>query len=173
MFLSATAFAQSASPAGGKAAGGFTLTSTAFGLGSEIPEQYTCKGADISPPMQWSGAPAKAASFVLIMDDPDAPAGDWVHWVLWNLPRPVHSLPENVDKRDPMDEGSHQGRNSFGKIGYNGPCPPGGQTHRYFFRLYALDGMLELATTASRAELDAAMKGHVLAQTEYMGSFHR
>jgi Raf kinase inhibitor-like YbhB/YbcL family protein len=173
LLMSAMTFAQPAAPAGGSAAGGFTLSSTAFAPGAEIPEQYTCKGADISPPLEWSGAPAKAASFVLIMDDPDAPAGVWVHWVLWNVPRPAHSLPENIDKREQMDDGSRQGRNSFGKIGYNGPCPPGGQTHRYFFRLYALDEKLELATTASRAELDAAMKGHVLAQTEYMGTFHR
>lgn len=173
MLMSATAFTQSASPAGGKAAGGFRLSSTAFAPGAEIPEQYTCKGADISPSLQWSGAPAKAASFALIMDDPDAPAGVWVHWVLWNVPRSTRSLPENMDKREQTDDGSRQGRNSFGNIGYNGPCPPGRQTHRYFFRLYALDGKLELAAAASRAELDTAMKGHVLAQTEYMGTFHR
>ncbi len=169
--MSALACAQQPASLNGKTVSGLALTSTAFAPGAEIPEQYTCKGADISPPLQWSGAPAKAASFVLIMDDPDAPAGVWVHWVLWNVPRPAHSLPENV--REQLDDGSRQGRNSFGKVGYNGPCPPGGQTHRYFFRLYALDGKLELATTASRAELDAAMKGHVLAQTEYMGTFHR
>lgn len=173
MLMSTIALAQSASPAGGKAAGSFALTSTAFASGAEIPEQYTCKGADISPPLQWSGAPAKTASFALIMDDPDAPAGVWVHWVMWNLPRSAHALPGNVDKREQLDDGTRQGTNSSGKIGYNGPCPPGGQTHRYFFRLYALDAKLELATTASRAELDAAMKGHVLAQTEYMGTFHR
>jgi hypothetical protein len=173
ILISAIAFAQSASPAGGKAASGFALTSTAFAPGAAIPEQYSCKGADISPLLQWSGAPPNTASFALIMDDPDAPAGVWVHWVMWNVPRSAHSLRENADKREQLDDGSRQGTNSFGKVGYNGPCPPGGQTHRYFFRLYALDGKLDLAASATRAILDAAMKGHVLVQTEYMGTFHR
>ena len=174
ILMSAIGFAQqSASPATGKAASGFTLTSTAFAPGAEIPEQYTCKGADISPPLQWMGAPKKAASFALIMDDPDAPAGVWVHWVMWNVPQSAHSLPENVDKREQLDDGARQGPNSFRKVGYNGPCPPAGPTHRYFFRLYALDEKLELAAPSSRADLDTAMKGHVLAQSEYMGTFHR
>jgi hypothetical protein len=173
VLVSAIAFAQSASPTGGKSASGFTLTSTAFAPGASIPEPYSCKGADISPTLQWSGAPPNTFSFALIMDDPDAPAGMWVHWVMWNLPRAAHSLPENVDKREQLDDGSRQGTNSFQKLGYNGPCPPAGQTHRYFFRLYALDGKLDLASSATRTELDAAMKGHVLAETEYMGTFHR
>lgn len=151
----------------------FTLTSSAFSSGGEIPPQYTCKGADMSPALQWSGAPAKAASFALIMDDPDAPAGIWVHWVLWDLPASAHSLPEGVPTREQLDNGSRQGNNSFKKIGYNGPCPPGGATHRYYFRLYALDTKLDLGGKAARNDLDAAMKGHVLAQTEYMGTFHR
>lgn len=172
IFMSALGFTQQSASSAGKVAG-FTLASAAFAPGTEIPEQYTCKGADISPPLQWKGAPAKAAGFALIVDDPDAPAGAWVHWVLWNLPRAAHSLAEGLDKRDPLDDGSRQGRNSFGRAGYNGPCPPPGQTHRYFFRLYALDGKLELAPAAGRAELDEAMKGHVLAQSEYMGTFRR
>lgn len=151
----------------------FTLTSSAFAAGAEIPPQYACKGADTSPALEWSGSPEKAASFALIMDDPDAPAGTWVHWVLWNLPPTAHALPQGVPKRDQLDDGSRQGRNSFMKVGYNGPCPPGGQTHRYFFRLYALDGKLDLAAGSTRAQLDAAMKGHVLAQAEYMGTFHK
>jgi len=151
----------------------FTLTSSAFAAGAAIPPQYTCKAADISPALEWSGPPANAASFAMIMDDPDAPAGTWVHWVLWNLPAATHSLPQGVPKGEQLDDGSRQGKNSFQKIGYNGPCPPAGQTHRYFFRLYALDTKLNLAAGASRAQLDAAMKGHVLAQAEYMGTFHR
>lgn len=157
----------------GNAAMTFALTSSAFASGAAIPEQYTCKGADMSPPLQWSDAPAKTASFALIMDDPDAPAGVWVHWVLWNLPAATHSLPENLSRSDQLPDGSHQGRNSFPKTGYNGPCPPAGQTHRYFFRLYALDAELKAPAGANRAELDAAMKGHVLGEADYMGTFHR
>ena len=114
-----------------------------------------------------------AASFALIMDDPDAPAGTWVHWVLWNLPANAQALPEGVPRREQLENGARQGRNSFHKGGYNGPCPPAGATHRYFFRLYALDGKLDLAAGASRAQLDEAMKGHMLAQAEYMGTFHK
>jgi len=150
-----------------------TLTSSAFGAGATIPQQYTCKGADESPALEWSGSPAKAATFAMIMDDPDAPAGTWVHWVLWNVPAAAHSLAQGVPKREQLDDGSVQGQNSFKKVGYNGPCPPAGQTHRYFFRLYALDAKLSLAAGASRDQLDAAMKGHVLGQAEYMGTFHK
>lgn len=150
----------------------FTLTSSAFSAGGEIPEQYTCKGQDVSPALHWSGAPLKTGSFALIMDDPDAPSGVWVHWVLWNLPASTHALSEGVDRGE-MDDGAQQGRNSFQKTGYNGPCPPVGQTHRYLFRLYALDGKLELQAGASRSDLDAAMKGHVLGHAELMGTFHK
>ena len=168
--LSTVAYAQKAP---GGASMTFSLTSSGFGSGAEIPQQYTCKGADDSPALDWSGAPAKTAGFALIMDDPDAPAGTWVHWVLWNLPATVHSLPQGVPKQDQPGDGSRQGRNSFKKVGYNGPCPPAGKSHRYFFRLYALDAKLDLAAGASREQLDAAMKGHVLAQAEYVGTFHR
>lgn len=150
-----------------------TVTSSSFASGAAIPEQYSCKGADISPALGWSGAPAKTKSFAVIMDDPDAPSGTWVHWVIWNLPRSKHSLDENVGRNEQLDDSSEQGRNSFGKIGYNGPCPPMGQTHRYFFRVYSLDGKLTLAPGADRAALDEAMKGHVLAEGEYMGTFHK
>lgn len=167
LLLGTTTFAQQG------ASGGFTLTSSAFSSGGEIPQQYTCKGADSSPALEWSGAPAKTASFALIMDDPDAPAGTWVHWVLWNLPASAHSLPGGLPKREQLDDGARQGHNSFKKIGYNGPCPPGGATHHYYFRLYALDTNVGLGGKASRNDLDMAMKGHVLAQTEYMGTFHR
>ncbi len=151
----------------------FTLTSSAFASGADIPTQYTCKGTDVSPALEWSGAPAHTASFALIMDDPDAPSGTWVHWVIWNQPPATHSLPEGVPRREQLDNSGRQGRNSFGKIGYNGPCPPAGQTHRYFFRIYALDQKLDLPAGASRSQLDAAMKGHIRAQSEYMGTFHR
>ncbi len=171
--VSSTVAQQPNSASTGGASTSFALTSSAFAAGAEIPKQYTCKGADTSPALAWTGAPANSGGFALIVDDPDAPHGTWVHWVLWNLPASAHALPQGVAKRDQLDDGSRQGRNSDGKTGYSGPCPPNGQTHRYFFRLYALDGKLDLAAGASRADLDAAMKGHVLAQTEYMGTFHK
>lgn len=151
----------------------FSLSSSAFPAAGSIPSRYSCKGDDMSPALQWKDAPASTAVFAVVMDDPDAPAGVWVHWVMWNLPSSATALQEGVAKDDPGADGSRQGRNSFGKIGYNGPCPPPGQTHRYFFRLYALDSKLSLAPGADRSQLDAAMKGHVLAQAEYMGTFHR
>ena len=151
----------------------FTLTTSAFASGAMIPEQHTCKGSDISPALQWSNAPAKTVVFALIMDDPDAPAGDWVHWVMWDVPASKHALAENVAKNEQLDDGSHQGRNSFNRTGYTGPCPPPGQTHRYFFRLYALDSKVPVAPGADRASLEAATKGHVLATAEYMGTFRR
>jgi len=151
----------------------FTLSSSAFSSGGEIPTQYTCKGPDTSPALEWTGAPPHTASFALIMDDPDAPAGTWVHWVIWNVPAGTHALPADVPKRDQLPDGSQQGRNSFRKIGYNGPCPPGGATHRYFFRLYALDAKLQLSPGASRSDLDVAMNGHTLGHAEYMGTFHK
>jgi hypothetical protein len=164
---------QSASTAKGGHAMPFTLTSPAFATAAMIPDQYTCKGQDISPALEWSNPPAKTASFALLMDDPDAPAGDWVHWVLWDVPASKHALSENVAKSEQLDDGSHQGRNSFNRVGYSGPCPPPGQRHRYFFRLYALDSKVTVSPGADRAALEAAMKGHVLATTEYVGTFHR
>ena len=151
----------------------FSVTSPAFASGATIPKPYTCQGTDISPELVWSGHPTQAASFALIVDDPDAPVGTWVHWVIWNIPASAQQLPENVAKHDRLDSGAVQGSNDFRKTGYNGPCPPPGNTHRYFFRLYALDGTLNLAPGATRKELDAAMKGHILAQAEYMGTFRR
>jgi Raf kinase inhibitor-like YbhB/YbcL family protein len=157
----------------GGASVAFTVKSSAFEAGAGIPKKFTCEGPDASPILEWSGTPPKTASFALIMDDPDAPAGTWVHWVLWNLPAGAHSLPEALAKGEQLDDGSRQGRNDFRKIGYNGPCPPPGKTHRYFFRLYALDVKLDLAPGATRQELDAAMKGHILGEAKYMGTFRR
>jgi len=159
--------------AGGGAAMAFTVKSSAFASGAEIPKQFTCSGTDVSPLLEWSSPPAKTASFALIVDDPDAPAGTWVHWVLWDLPPTAHSLPQGVAKREQLADGSHQGKNDFRNIGYNGPCPPPGKPHRYFFRLYALDTKLDLAPGATRQELDSAMKGHLVGEAEYMGTFRR
>ena len=153
--------------------GNLTVASSGFASGAGIPDKYTCKGEDVSPALQWSGAPSNAAAIAVIMDDPDAPSGTWVHWVIWDIPASAHSLTEGVPRQEQLQDGARQGRNSFGKIGYNGPCPPPGKTHRYFFRVYALDRKLDLPAGADRAQLDSAMQGHILAQGEYMGTFHR
>lgn len=144
------------------------ITSTGFAQGQPIPAKYTCDGQDISPPLHWSDAPQGTQSFALIMDDPDAPAGTWVHWVLFNLPTDRHDLPEKATP----PKGSLEGKNSWGRLGYGGPCPPGG-THRYFFKLYALDTTLNLAGGASKEQLLKAMQGHILAQAELMGVYSR
>jgi len=151
----------------------FQLTSSAFSSGAAIPSQYTCQGADVSPALKWGDAPSGTQSFALIVDDPDAPVGDWVHWTMWNIPATSHELSENVPRQEQLGDGSRQGRNDFRKTGYNGPCPPPGKTHRYFFRVYALDTKLDLKPGAAKADLDAAIRGHVLAQAEYMGTFKR
>jgi Raf kinase inhibitor-like YbhB/YbcL family protein len=174
VLLAVTTVAQQTDPSmnhGGKAK--FVLTSTAFAQGAEIPAEFTCKGADTSPALEWQGAPAQVAVFALITDDPDAPDGTWVHWVAWNLPPSAHSLPADVPKQPELNDGTRQGRNDFQRVGYSGPCPPPGKPHRYFFRLYALNRKVELAPGATRAELDAAIKNYIVAEAEYMGTFHR
>lgn len=148
------------------------LMSGAFQSGEPIPAQYSCDGEDSSPPLQWRDVPAGVASFALIMDDPDAPVGTWDHWLLYNLPADSEGLAAAVPSQDQLADGSLHGRNSWGNLEYGGPCPPSG-THRYFFRLYALDEPLDLEAGASKAELNAAMEGHVIAQTELMGTYSR
>jgi Raf kinase inhibitor-like YbhB/YbcL family protein len=144
----------------------FALTSSAFVQGKPIPARYTCDGLDISPPLAWSDAPGGTQSFALIMDDPDAPGGTWVHWVLFNLPAQTRQLEERAAPQ------AVQGRNSWGRPGYGGPCPPSG-THRYFFRLYALDTLLQLPAGAGKEQVLRAMQGHILAQAELMGVYAR
>ena len=149
------------------------LTSSAFAEGAPIPAKYTCDGQDVSPPLKWSGAPQNAASFALIADDPDAPVGTWVHWVLYNLPATVAELPEGVPTTDTLSNGARQGRNDFRRIGYGGPCPPRGSPHRYFFKIYALDAMLALKPGATKNDLLNAMPGHILAEGQLMGRYAR
>jgi len=151
----------------------FTLTTTAFSSGGEIPKKYTCDAADLSPALAWNGMPAGTQTFALIADDPDAPVGTWTHWVIWDIPAKLTGLAENVLKTETLADGTRQGRNDFRRIGYGGPCPPPGKPHRYFFRLYALDGKLDLRAGSSRGELEKAMSGHVLAQAEVMGKYGR
>ena len=148
------------------------ITSSAFAHGSMIPAKYTCDGADVSPPLAWSGVPATAKSLALICDDPDAPAGTWVHWVLYHVPPSVKDLPEAVPAQDTLANGARQGTNDDPKTGYSGPCPPGG-VHRYFFKLYALDCDITLAPGATKAQLEKAMTGHIVAKGELMGKYKR
>jgi Raf kinase inhibitor-like YbhB/YbcL family protein len=145
-----------------------SLESPAFHNNSPIPQQYSCDGKDVSPAFSWQHPPANTKSYVLIVDDPDAPGGDWVHWLLFNIPAQVHSLPESAA----IPAGAVSGRNSWGSTGYRGPCPPSG-THRYFFKLYALDTVLNLDSTASKQTVMTAMKGHILETSELMGSYTR
>ncbi len=148
------------------------LKSQAFQPGGTIPARYTCDGPDVSPPLTWSDPPAGTKSFALVSDDPDAPGGTWVHWVIWNIPASARSLAENLPKKDSLPNGARQGTTDFRRIGYGGPCPPSG-THRYFFRLYALDTTLTLPATTTREDLERAMQGHVLAPAELMGKYRR
>ena len=164
--------ASGSTPEGGGAMA-FTLTTTAFSPGGEIPKKHSCDAADLSPALAWSGMPAGTQTFALIADDPDAPVGTWTHWVIWNIPAKQTGLAENVLKTDALADGTRQGRNDFRRIGYGGPCQPPGKPHRYFFRLYALDSKLDLRAGSSRGELERAMSGHVLAQAEVMGKYGR
>jgi len=151
----------------------FTLSSTAFPPGGDIPSQYTCSGADVSPALSWNDPPAGTQSFALIADDPDAPVGTWVHWVAYDLPASARQLPEAVPKTEAIAGGGVQGQNDFRKTGYGGPCPPPGKPHRYYFKLYALDSKLSLKPGATKKVVEAAMEGHILVQAEVMGRFQR
>jgi len=148
------------------------VESAAIKEGQPIPRQYTCDGINISPPLEWSGVPKSAKTIAIVADDPDAPAGTWVHWVLYNLPAENIGLVENVPATDNLKAGGFQGKNDFGKPGYGGPCPPSG-THRYFFKVYAVDAELPLKAGASKADLETAMQGHIVAQAQLMGTYQR
>jgi Raf kinase inhibitor-like YbhB/YbcL family protein len=157
-------------------AGGYemklVITSSAFSEGGMIPGQYTCDGPDISPDLSWEGVPEGTRSLALICDDPDAPAGTWVHWVLFNIPAGEKGLPAEIASKATLSNGALQGTNDFGRLGYGGPCPPRG-THRYYFKLYALDIFLSLNAGAKKAQVEAAMAGHILAQAQLMGKYKR
>jgi hypothetical protein len=148
------------------------IKSSAFGSGEMIPAKYTCDGADFSPALEWSGTPAGTRSFALICDDPDAPMGTWVHWVIYDIPPSATMLAEGISREKDLPGGGTQGINDFRKIGYGGPCPPGG-THRYFFKLYALDAMLGLKPGITKDQLLTAMRGHILGEAQLMGTYRR
>ena len=149
-----------------------TVESSAFEHQGPIPVKYSCDGEDVSPPLSWSNVPEGTESFVLITDDPDAPGRTFVHWVYFNIPASVTSLPEGVDTGANPGPGGVQGQNNFGNSGYGGPCPPGG-THRYFFTVYALDTQLDLEPSAGKQDVLQAAEGHVLAQGTLMGTYAR
>ena len=150
-----------------------SISSDAFNDSTSIPVEHTCDGEDRSPPLSWNTVPAGTQSIALIVDDPDAPGKTWVHWVIYNLPANTTGLPGAVPKNKTLDDGSLQGKNDFGRIGYNGPCPPPGKPHRYFFRVYALDTALSLKSGATKSQLESAMSGHILAQGEMVGKYGR
>ena len=148
----------------------FEISSPAFAKGGAIPSDFSCNGRDVSPAISWTEPPAGTQSFALIMDDPDAPMGTWVHWIIFNIPASTRNLTEGTPTDPQLSDGSLQGKTSAGSSGYHGPCPPSG-THRYFFKLYALDTTLSLSANADKKELLAAMEGHILANAELMGTF--
>lgn len=150
----------------------FQIKSTAFEHGGNIPKKYTCDGADVSPPLSWTSPPEATKSLALICDDPDAPMGTWVHWVLFGLPPDTRELPEGVSTQEVLPDGSKQGTTDFGRVGYGGPCPPSG-THRYYFKLYALNANPDLRPGLTKKELLKAIEKNILAQAELMGRYQR
>jgi Raf kinase inhibitor-like YbhB/YbcL family protein len=148
------------------------IKSSAFKEGESIPSKYTCDNIDVSPDLEWSKVPDGTKTFALIADDPDAPSGTYVHWVMFNIPGKQRELPENIPATETLDNGAIQGRNDFGKIGYGGPCPPGG-THRYYFKIYALDTKLDAEPGITKKDLLKAMEVHVLEVGELMGRYKR
>ena len=149
-----------------------TITSSVFKEGGMIPAKYTCDGKNISPPLKWEQVPKDTKSFALISDDPDAPIGVWVHWVMWNIPAEVNELAEGIPAVKELQNGSKQGLNDSMRNGYDGPCPPSG-THRYYFKVYALDAMLDLPANSKKKDLLAEMKNHIIAEGSLMGKYQR
>lgn len=174
VFSSATGSCANEAPATYKDTGEIlSLSSNVFSEGGKIPVQYTCDGEDISPPLAWGESPEETQAFVLIVDDPDAPGGVFTHWVLYNIPGNIRQLNEGVPTREQLDNGTLQGENDFGRIGYNGPCPPRGPAHRYCFTLYALDKVLDVKSGLSKRQLLETMDGCVLAQGQLIGTYYR
>ena len=157
----------------GQQASKMELKTSSFEPSGFIPKRFTCEGENVAPEVEWRNPPAGTQSYAIIEDDPDAPSGTFVHWVVYNVPAKYTRISEGMLKNDAMTPGIRQGTNDFSSIGYSGPCPPPGKAHRYFIRLYALDTTTSLHPAATREELDAAMQGHILARAELMGRFKR
>ncbi len=153
--------------------GTMQITSTAFKAGESIPAKHTCEGKNVSPPLQWTGVPKEAKSLALIADDPDAPVGIWVHWVVFDLPASTTELAEDTPKSQFILGKAKQGLNDFKHLGYGGPCPPPGKPHRYFFKIYALDAMLDLKPGATKKDVELAMARHILDKAELIGTYQR
>lgn len=156
-----------------KGAANMEIISTVFEAKGEIPKVYTCDDKDISPALKWSGQPEGTKSFVLICDDPDAPAKTWVHWVLYGIPPEVVTLEEDVPAKEVLDFGAKHGINDFGNFGYGGPCPPPGKPHRYYFKIYALDFMPDWEPGMSKKDVMKGIEGHILAEGQHMGTYGR
>ncbi|MGC9516416.1 MAG: YbhB/YbcL family Raf kinase inhibitor-like protein [Methanomicrobiales archaeon] len=157
----------------GNETGGFKLTSSAFTQGKAIPQKYTADGEDISPPLSWTSAPDDTKSFTIICEDPDAPGGTFIHWIVFNIPGNATELPEGITNQETLDNGAIQGINDFNSIGYGGPAPPTGETHRYAFKIYALDIELNLESGSTIQQVNTAMEGHILAQAQLTGRYGR
>jgi Raf kinase inhibitor-like YbhB/YbcL family protein len=151
----------------------FDLTSSAFKNGENLPTEHTCAGRGISPPLSWKGTPPGTKSLVIVCEDPDAPAGLFTHWILYNMPSAAIGVPPGVPRQPVLVDGSRHGMNNFGRMEYGAPCPPPGKPHRYIFRLYALDTVLALNAPVTRDVLNKASSGHILAQTELLSRFSR
>jgi Raf kinase inhibitor-like YbhB/YbcL family protein len=167
--------ASSDAPTAGPAAepASLQITSDAFADGKMIPRDHTCDGADRSPPLHWDGAPERTKALALVVDDPDAPSGVFTHWLLYNVPAAAKALDEGVATKGTLGDGSRQGTNDFGQVGWKGPCPPPGSTHRYFFKLYALSAPLELEPGAKRDAVEKAIKEKKLAEAQLKGRYER
>lgn len=173
LVVAALAATPSLQAQGGEKAMAFSISSPSFTNGGGISKKFTCDGADLSPQLAWTEPPAGTKALALLVDDPDAPVGNWTHWVLWNMPATSRGLPEAVSKVATLPDGSQQGVNDFRRTGYNGPCPPPGKPHRYYFKLFALDRKLDLQSTVGKRELETAMKVHILGHAEWMGRYGR
>ena len=163
---------QRSEPAHGQARASLRVRSASFSDGGSIPRDFTCDGANLSPQLEWQSAPAGTKSLAIVMDDPDAPI-DFTHWLVYNIPPGVRELAEGASQQGAMPHGSAEGMNNFGRSGYGGPCPPYGNSHHYVFRVYALDRVLDLSAGATRKQVDAAMRGHVVAQGQIIRIYQR
>lgn len=174
LFLVLCALASAAAPQRpGAQSGALSISSPAFDSGKPIPKRFTCDGEDVSPPLVFTNLPGGTKALALVCDDPDAPVGTWDHWIIYDLPASLSGLPEGVGKSSPPPSGAVEGKNSWNKLGYGGPCPPPGKPHRYFFKLYALKAGLGLKAGATKGELMAAMNGLVISSSELIGTYGR